>query len=238
MIVSKEIKGSFYLHNGYPLPLMYDRYQLGFYEHILEVGAKAFDCAFMMHSKVLFSIFTIKYPLGIMYPSGNYEFSMCVKSWMKWLRENGYGPVCVWVREYGDGDQDQDEISKHHYHLALWVNGHQYQSMWSVGCKLEELWHRWLHLDPFVNTGLVHYRTAEHNKICIQRVRMYQQEEFCRAFKNFSYLAKIHSKEKYPPKDKNILGGTEVNRLYNQLLQQWRTFPPVEESEPYLEDEP
>ena len=179
------IVGSTYTVEGRKLRLYRGKNsEYGFFKNILDMGIKIFwDCR-LAHNKVFFFTVTLKYPVDspVMQSDNELMRRFCQEMYRQ-LSYLGYDPAYFWVRE-------RDESLHNHYHLALWLNGTITQHPEHSIEVIRSLWERYVGIP-----GCVHYANAYKYAVMLRRNTQGHWDCFLRAFENFSYLAKVYSKE-------------------------------------------
>lgn len=182
----------YYPYNGDQLPLYQSPVrttdEIGHYLNILEYGIRLTERILDRRKSTLFGTFTIRFPQFFYKEAVNDNTCFC-NTMELFLRGIAFThPSYVWVRERNDSTHQ-------HYHLALWVDGSVCKSFITIGEVLEC---HWCNTIGVYLPGLVEYRSAEYNRMVLERDQM-SIEHFKNAIYKYSYLSKIYTKEQDLP---------------------------------------
>jgi len=150
----------------------------GCYKIIIERTVEQLLAMSSYHSKILVNMFVLQCQGDERY---NDKISRLMRKITKHIRrtKNGGKMAYLWVRE-----MNPDRST--HYHLAIFVNGNTFKSIWRFYLIIRRHWkENW-------DNGAVHYISRTY------RITRNDWDETCKAVYHLSYLAKTRTKGCYP----------------------------------------
>ncbi len=106
--------------------------------------------ALQRRQRNLFTMLTFTVPQNLPFPED--IFSRFLEAFIRHLTRNGSAPFYFWVRE-------QQTAPTPHWHLLLWISGHQHHSAFTIIQSAQHYWNRLFSL-PDDYLGLVGWNAA------------------------------------------------------------------------------
>ena len=216
---STIIYGPTYTVGGRELPLYNGEHsEQGFIKEILDMGLKIFSDYRIAHNKVLFFTVTLKYPLKFDYEvMNNLVLVQFCHEMYRQLAAKGFDPAYFWVRE-------RDTSLHNHFHLAIWVNGSVTQHPQRSIEIIKGAWDKCVRAP-----GCVHFANAYEHAVMLRRpgdIAKDNEEnwrKFLIAYKTFSYLAKVYSKEMDLTSNCRHYGYSQPKRVdHYMIFEDWK----------------
>lgn len=157
---------------------------------ILKKIEDVMDDALARHSRILLYRFDVRFPRNSDYSDANKVFTRGEADVVKYLTRKGLSPSYVAVREKSGADGS-------HYHGVMILDASKTLSPYGHLKKTEEIFERKFGLEADGSHGIVNY--CDHDRQGKPTINSYivhrsNKEEYDKAFKRASYLAKINTK--------------------------------------------